>query len=601
MNAVAAVFGAADPQAARGVVTQLLDRMPKRAAGHRTIVADDGGVIGASGSSPAFASKADCALLAGDLRLDNADELRQTLSLAADAAPAVIVVEAYARWGDTFAARLAGDFALVLLDRPGRRLLAVRDPLGIRPLYYRTGTAHLRCASELRALIEPGDAADEGFLAEALAGDIVDTEGTPYLSVRRLPAGHILIASSAGERIVRYWEPPAEQRSGLRAEYAERFRAAFDEGVRARCAGHARVGVWLSGGLDSASLAGTICALRCADPIAGSLRFPWPEADEGDRIAATLRRWTMESIPVMPPMDPPPHDLDAVRWTAHLPEGPTGFPMQAPLQHAMKAAGAEVVLTGCGGGQFWSGVAAHMSDLLRRGRLGELRRWREAADVSGERTRWSWSTFAREAVLPLVPALLRRSARHLVPDPLPPWIDLQFAGRVELRDRLRRHTPAADAPNESWRRLLWRLDSGEDALAKERLDRLAAATGLELRHPFYDRRLVEAAFEMPQEAHFDGTRHRAAQRDAMATRLAPELSTNLATADLSRVLVEGARASDVKPFLRFDALAGLRWIDPEKTADLARRAIDEGNGEAAASLWRIMAVEAWLRERYGTA
>lgn len=599
MNAVAAVFGAAGAQAARAAVAQLLDRMPARGAGHRVIVADEAGVVGASGGSPAFASRPDLALLAGDLRLDNAGELRQTLALPADAAEAVIALEAYARWGDGFAAHLAGDFAIVLIDRPARRLIAIRDALGIRPLFYRSGTSHLRCASEIGALVEPGDAPDEGFLAEVLAGDIADIEGTPFLSVRRVPAGHMLIAASGGVRVTRYWEPPHALLDGTLADHAERFRETFDEAVRARAAGHARVGVHLSGGLDSSSVLGTVAATGCAEPVAASLRFPWPEADESDWIAAAARRWSIDPLLVTPPLDPPANDLASAAVHRDIPDYPTGAPLFAPLQAALKDAGVTTVLTGFGGDQWWSGEMAHMADLLRRGRFGALRRWRAAGGRIGAESAWRWPSFARDGLLPLVPPLVRRAARHLRPAPLPAWIDAGFARRASLRDRLRHRRAGAGAPSESWRRMRWRLDSGEEAFAKEQLDRLSVASGVELRHPFYDRRLVELAFATPEDARIGADRNRAAMREAMAPRLAPETAARVTKADLSRVLVEAARAPDVQLHLAVPSLAALGWVDTAEVARLAERVRLEGATGAAAPLWRLLAVEAWLTHLFG--
>jgi asparagine synthase (glutamine-hydrolysing) len=578
----------------------MLDRMPVRGAGHRVIVAGGGGVIGAAGPSPAFSTSEGVALLAGDLRIDNAAELRATLGLPPDAPGAVIVIEAFARWGERFAARLAGDFALVLLDRRERRLVAVRDPLGIRPLYYREGTTHVRAASELAALIEPGDAPDEGFLAEVLAGDIADTEGTPYLSVRRLPAGHLLVASEGQLRVGRYWEPPREQHRGTLGEHAERFRAAFDEAVRVRCDGLAQVGVHLSGGLDSSSVLGSICANGYAVPLAGSLRFPWPEGDEGEWIGLAARRWSIEPLVVAPPVDPPAHDLASIASTGDLPDSPTGAPLFRGLHEGLKASGASVVITGLGGDQWWSGEMAHMADLLRRGRIGALRRWRAAGDTIGEDVAWSWHDFARNGIVPLVPRFARRAARLIKAAPLPPWINREFAARVDLRGRLRRRPDTRGAPSESWRRMRWRLDSGEEALSKEASDREAVESGIELRHPFHDRRLVELAFATPEAARIGPERNRAAMREAMAPRLAPETAARVTKADISRVLVEAARAGDVGPHLKVPMLAELGWVEPAAVAALADRVLSVGDASAALLLWRIIGVEAWLDSRFGT-
>lgn len=598
MNAIAAVFGAADPHAARAAVTAMLDRMP-RAAGHRVSVAADGGVAAAGGAAPSFGSKAFVGVVAGDLRIDNRVELRRALGINAEIDDASLVLEAFERWGDSFPEHLAGDFAFVLFDRRERRMLAVRDALGIRPLYYRAGVSHVRCASELGALVEDGDKPDEGFLAEVLAGDIVDTGATPFVAVRRVPAGHMLIADGAGVRVVRHWEPPRDLNTGSPGEHAERFREVFDDAVRARVEGVAHAGVHLSGGLDSSSVLGSIAANGWSRPIAGSMRFPWPEADEGEWIAIAARRASVVPIEVHVQSGPAANDLASIAQHRDLPDLPTGAPLLLPLHGAMKDAGAAVVLTGFGGDQWWTGEMAHMSDLVRRGRLGALRRWRRRGEAVGTESSWDWRGFLRYGIYPLAPQFLRKGVRHLSPAALPAWIPRAHAEQVHLRERLRRRPDTSGAPSESWRRLRWRIDSGEEAFIKDRFDRTAAAGGVELRHPFYDRRLVELAFRTPQDAMIDGRHNRAVMRAAMRDRLAPETVDRTVKADLWPVAVDAARAPEVRALSAVPVLRDFGWIEAAGMASLSTRLIDDADPRAALPFWRIIGVEAWLQHLFG--
>jgi len=146
----------------------------------------------------------------------------------------------------------------------------------------------------------------------------------------------------------------------------------------------------------------------------------------------------------------------------------------------------------------------------------------------------------------------------------------------------------------------WRLDSGEDALSKEAADRGAVASGIDLRHPFYDRRLVELAFATPETARIGPAQNRAAMREAMRSRLAPETAARVTKADISRVLVEAARAGDVRPHLKVPMLADLGWVEPAEVAALAGRVLSSGDASAALPLWRVIGVEAWLASQFGT-
>lgn len=597
MNAVAAVFGAA-PAHARAAVETMLARMPARAAGQTVMVDAPPAAFAASGRAPAHADIAGAAVLAGDIRLANRREVRAALSMAPGAGDAALVLESYARRGLDFAGALAGDFAIVIFDRRERRLVAARDPLGIRPLYYRRDAGVLRVASELRALVEPGDRPDEGYLAEALAGDLVDTEGTAYAAVRRVPAAHLLVAAAGGVRLVRYWEPDIDVLHGSHADHQERLRDVFDEAVRACCEGHDRIGVHVSGGLDSSSVLGSVMANRVAVPVTGGNLLPWPEADERVWIDAVAARWALTPVLVEPSVDPAAHDLGGIAAHRDLPDMPTGAPLFAPLHTALREDGVGAVLTGFGGDQWWSGESAHMADLLRRADVAGLLAWKRAGPSMGDAP-WSWRSFVRDGVLPLLPSAVRRAARRARPARPPAWIDRRFAARVGLTDRLRRRPDTRGAPSESWRRLRWRLDSGDEALAKERFDRMAVAHGVELRHPMYDRRLVELALATPDEARIAGGRNRVVLREAMGDRLAAAVRARTGKADLSALLIAASRAGDVQRHQSLPMLSSLGWIDRAAAQAIMRDAHESGDHEAAAPFWYLVGLEAWLCEVFG--
>jgi asparagine synthase (glutamine-hydrolysing) len=597
MNAVAAAYGAAE--GARAEVSMLLDRMPARAGANRILLDHAAGAVAAAGASPASAAIGGFAMLAGDLRLDNAGELRRALGLAPDAADADIALEAFARWGDSFAHHLYGDFAFSILDLRAGRLLAVRDALGIRPLFYRADRGRVRCASEVRALVEPGDVIDEGYLGEMAAGDAVDIEGTPFAAIRRVPAAHVLIAAAGGPTLRRYWEPSREQHTGSIADHAARFRDEFDAAVMRQCAGALRVGVHLSGGLDSSSILGSICDNGFAAAVPASLIFPWPEADEREWTRLAARRWSIEPILVAPPVDPSANDLHHIATYKDLPDNPAGVPLMIPLHAALRERGVSVVLTGHGGDQWWAGDMAYMSDLLRAGRFAALNQWRAAGPALGEEIEWSWRSFARNGMLPIVPPALRRAVRRVVPSSIPEWIDPGFAKRIDLRERLRRRPGAEGAPSEAWARMRWRLDSGEEAWSKEKLDRTAAVTGVELRHPFYDRRLVELAFATPESARVGPRWNRVAMREAMKSRLPPEIASRVTKADMTSVLVSATRAHEVAASLEAAALVERGWVNRGAVAGLAASVIGGRNVFGAAPLWRLIGVEAWLNAGFG--
>ena len=113
-------------------------------------------------------------MLAVDGRLDNRDELLPALGLPKTASDAACLLTAHGVWGERFAERLNGDFAVAVFDPARQQLLLARDSIGIRPLYYYRDERLFAFASEIKALLAhpdvPTRADDEGLADYMLLG-----------------------------------------------------------------------------------------------------------------------------------------------------------------------------------------------------------------------------------------------------------------------------------------------------------------------------------------------------------------------------------------------------------------------------------------------
>src|SRR5262245_34185915 len=122
-----------------------------------------------------------------------------------------VIVHGYEQWGDRAVDRFRGMFAFALWDEPKRRLLLVRDRLGVKPLYYCALPTGVIFGSEIKALLEDPDVPRD-WSAEALDAYLtlqyVPSPQTMYRSVRKLPAAHLLIAERGAVAVRRYWDLP---------------------------------------------------------------------------------------------------------------------------------------------------------------------------------------------------------------------------------------------------------------------------------------------------------------------------------------------------------------------------------------------------------
>ncbi len=176
-----------------------------------------------------------------------------------------VVLRMYEAYGDDFVKRMRGIFALAVYDRrrgPGReRLVIARDHLGIKPLLYSRAGGRFVFASEMKAMLA-SSLIERRFDPEALR--LLITHGsisqplTAVSGVRMLMPGHRMIMENGRERTERFWELGIDRVPELRkAPYPEQVLAvkdALEESVRLQLVSDVPIGAFLSGGVDSSLL-----------------------------------------------------------------------------------------------------------------------------------------------------------------------------------------------------------------------------------------------------------------------------------------------------------------------------------------------------------
>jgi asparagine synthase (glutamine-hydrolysing) len=481
-------------------------------------------------------------VVTADARLDNREALAHTLGLAPSTGDAGLIAAAYERWGEHCPVRLEGDFAFAVWDAARRRLFGARDRFGVRPLYVHHQPGRLvALASEPAAILvleevpyRINEARIADFLVTQLEG--VDLTSTFFEGIERLPPAHSVAVDPRGVRQWRYWELSAgpELRLASDEAYAEAFLEVFTEAVRRRLRGADTVGSMLSGGMDSGSVVAVARELRAQ---AGEGPLPvfsaiGPEPAGCVETATILEAQTMGGLE--------PHSISHAALGELLPElAELGWGVDEPFDSHMTLVravyllasrrGVKAVLDGIDGDTLL-GEGSHLARLLRRGRW--LTAWREAV---GQNRFWvghypAWSELGRGAFRAFAPRQLHRAARRLrgrspaaqlranIEKSL---ISPDFARRVRLGERLealaahRPHEPADDLPSERARAVSHPYLS----VGIERYGRTAAALGLEPRHPFLDRRVVELCVSLPGEQKLASGWPKAVLRRAMAGKM----------------------------------------------------------------------------------
>jgi asparagine synthase (glutamine-hydrolysing) len=166
-----------------------------------------------------------------------------------------VLLHLLARDGLAAVHALRGMFAFAVWDRRRRRLLAARDRIGIKPLYYRELPDGLAFASEAKALLELGrPPADLSAVRDVLTYRYVPTPKSAWSGIRKLPPGHTLEWHDGRLAVERYWSPEAEVRLRDMGEACKRLDAVLGEVVPMHTLADVPVGVFLSGGIDSTTV-----------------------------------------------------------------------------------------------------------------------------------------------------------------------------------------------------------------------------------------------------------------------------------------------------------------------------------------------------------
>lgn len=431
-----------------------------------------------------------------------------------------VILAAFQEWGMAAAERFIGMFAIALWDEKARRLMLLRDRIGVKPLYYAWDGASFWFGSELKALraFRAWNAEiDRDAVGQYLQFGYVAAPRSIYKDVRKLLPGHWLELGEVGEPAChRYWAPPeAAQPTGESEEELERrLEALLIDAFRYRMVSDVPVGVFLSGGLDSSLVAAILQRYGGGEVRTFTIGFDdarFNEAPFAKQVAEHLGTRHTEQILSA-------SDMRGVltHW-ADLFDEPFGDSSGVPTYLVSKMARrhVKVALSADGGDELFSGYN-HYGVCLEREQA--LARWPRAARRALAGTLRSLDPGALAALaerLPL-PAGTRHAARRnfaerldklraILPGPdrgtlydlaltsWTPWeTDALLGGETARRE-------SAFSPEASFADAMSRNDLRyflpDDILVK--VDRTTMATGLEGREPLLDHRVVEFALNLP--------------------------------------------------------------------------------------------------------
>lgn len=578
MGAVYGILGPAGADELRAMGDRLAHRGPEAAdwepaAGIR---------LGVRGTAAALARQRG-AHLVFDGAIDNRHELWGRLGRRGDrvdpAGDAELAAELWAKHGDEGLALIAGQFALALWDAAGRRLVLARDRIGYAPLYFALAGERLVFASEYKALLAlPSIPArpDRASLQTIHNTKWVRPGATCLEGIHPVAPGTLLEVRDGGLASRRYWDIPVQVAPGDDASHAARLRESFLETLRMQLEPYQRVGISLSGGLDSAVVAAGVRA------VAGGREVHTFSAGYGadDRELVNAGTVARELGTIHHPVVLDPGDLPGLLpWMVWHLEEPIGREDIAYLFVAAREAARSVdlVVTGFGFDGLFAGLPRHrLVDLglkfpMFRRPLEEFfdytYRSVEPRTLGGRALK---SAYFRGREYP-VPQLRGTP-------PLPPFPGFPRGGDQPLTNFLKRGFLVLPYQHP--------------------IERLYAGTGLRMNAQHTNPGFLATAFSIPDRLKIHGRTQKYILRRACEGLISPSI---LATGKSFNRLKHDTQMSEVLDRMADELLspAGVNareLFDPEYIARLRRRPAGKPySQERAYRLWSLLLTEMWAR------
>ncbi len=418
-----------------------------------------------------------------------------------------VILHAYEEWGEGCLNRFNGMWAFAILDTRKALLFCSRDRFGVKPFYYYLDSDLFVFSSEIKAILrhpgikrEPNDRAIFNYLASGY-GYMDISDETFFKGINQLQSAHYIKLSLVDNRFSqeKYWDLDPRNRSRIddENEVYRRFCELFEDSVRLRLRSDVPLGVALSGGLDSSSIACVAAGLLKGKRLeAFSSCFEEAEYDERRFIDPMLKATNANANIIFTKPEDLFKDIEDIIWHQDEPYSTLSIFPQWYVMKLAKEKGVKVLLTGQGGDETLAGYHKYyfylFADLicsLKWARAhSEIRYYKDLKGSSAP----VWGAIFKIMLSYIIPQIIKRgfSAGGKVPS----YLNRDFA-RSHVRHVFTVKKFASILNNDLYNGL--KISPLPSLLHID--DRSSMAHGVESRAPFLDYRLVEYLFSLGPE------------------------------------------------------------------------------------------------------
>ena len=570
-----------------------------------------------SGHQP-MSNETDDVVLICNGEIYNSPELRANLEqqghVFKTASDVETIVHLYEQYGDDCVNHLRGMFAFVIWDQRRKRLLLARDHLGQKPLYFTSKGGVFCFASELKALlatpwVEPQ--VDLEGIWHYMSMRFVPDELSFFKGIHKLPAARTLVWQDGGVEVKRYWDLDfTRKHKGADADIVAGLGDVLDESVRLHLLSDVRVGAFLSGGIDSSTIAAIMTRHAEAPVPVFSIGVKEQSFNELPYARMVVDRYGLEGHEQVVSADMI-HLIP--RMIRHMDEPSDPYGVGVYLVSKLARETVKVVLSGDGGDENFAGydryAGQRFADIY-----AILPRWLRA-NVMHRAVRmipesFGYKTWAQKARWLNDVSLYERGQRYahslsflrFTPELKRELFDPSVIDGLEVENSDRKILDYFDADNADdlvdrmlYTDLMTRMPDHLMVIA----DRMTMAHSLESRAPLLDHRLTEYAAAMPGYLKLHGSKLKYALKQVAVPYLPGEL-INRKKQGFGFPIALWMRtelAGFLERLFQQSRFVELGWFDREVMQRLLAEHLS-GTTDHNFRLWILLNLELWYRQYF---
>lgn len=522
-------------------------------------------------------------LIIGEIDLHNKVELVAAESDAADLLKMTshqVILRLYLRYGSNVLNRILGEFSFVIIHTTTLSVVAARDPIGVKTLFFICKNNYFIAASDLYLLRHHADHLNHKYFIQFhLSNGILDSEITPYKAIKRLSRGTYIKKSRHSElHTKKYWclsfiQEEVNYKNSK--DYEEHFFHILSASVESRLIPNEVNSVMMSGGLDSTAIfaiAKTLEKKKNISVIPISAVFDrYRECDERQYIESVLKRYETKGKYIVA-------DDCGIFDNFDERHGFIDEPVTQSISHSFtqlilqgaKDTGATNILTGYGGDHMLNSSLGVVSDMLHQGKIIKALK-----DVR------TYSILKRESFMKnllyfgVMPSLDRGVSKEL--KALFDKENIQNFKNIKTFNKKDRFT---------------QLMGTSGHLYMDRV--IAPSVGIEINHPFLDKRVVEFLYKCPIDVMWSAEVSKPLLRKSFEAVLPHDVITRTNKTTHIPLIIQGMKSkwSVLYPILKQFRLRELDLISKNEWED---QLLNSKHGQMKhSSIMLLMAMELWL-------